>query len=311
MYGGRVGITRVSDDLILIDTGYAGTPEAVGVYLLLGDRPGLIETGPASTADAVVKGIREAGVDPNDIESLAVTHIHLDHAGGAGTLALRLPNARVYVHPRGAPHLIDPSRLLNSAARLYGDTLEHLFGRTIPVPEPRVHILNDQDEIVVGSRRLKAIDTPGHARHHHVYWDASSGDLFTGDVAGVALPRSRYVRAPTPPPELDVPAWRESLRRVRALQPKRLFLTHFGPHEWTGDLLDQLEERLLQGVETVRSDMAAGLAEPAITEHSWQLARREIEARDGAGASARFEVIMPVRQSVLGLMRYLEKTTAG
>lgn len=306
-----MGISRLSSDLILIDTGYAGTPEAVGVYLLLGDRPGLIETGPAATADAVIDGIRAAGLDPDDIEVIAVTHVHLDHAGGAGTLAQRMPNAQVYVHPRGAPHLIDPSRLLSSAGRLYGADLERLFGQTLPVPASRVHVLNDQDPIVAGSRRLTAMDTPGHARHHHVYWDAASGDLFTGDVAGVALPRSRYVRAPTPPPELDVPAWQESLRRVRSLHPKRLLLTHFGPHGWDQDLLDQLEERLLQGVETVREDMAAGLTDVAITDRLWQAARRDIEARDGAGASARFEVIMPVHQSVLGLMHYIEKTTAG
>jgi len=306
-----VSITRLSSDLILIDTGYAGTPEAVGVYLLLGDRPALIETGPASTSEAVIAGIRAAGLDPDEVEAIAVTHIHLDHAGGAGTLAQQLPKAHVYVHPRGAPHLVDPGRLLNSAARLYGDDLERLFGQTLAVPEARVHVLADQDQIVLGSRRLTALDTPGHARHHHAYRDAASGDLFTGDVAGVALPRSRYVRAPTPPPELDVQAWRESLRRVRSLHPKRLLLTHFGPHDWVPDLLDQLEERLLQGVETVREDMAAGLTDVAITDRLWQAARRDIEARDGAGASARFEVIMPVRQSVLGLMRYIEKTTAG
>lgn len=302
-------IRRLASDLILIDTGYSGTPEAVGVYLLLADRPGLIETGPASTAGAVVAGIRAAGVDPRDVQTIAVTHIHLDHAGGAGTLAQRLPNAQVYVHPIGAPHLIDPSRLLASAGRLYGDDLQRLFGETLPVPESRVHVLADADVITVGSRRLTALETPGHARHHHAYWDAASGDLFTGDIAGVALPGSRYVRAPTPPPELDVPAWQHSLQRIRALRPARLLLTHFGPHEWTMDLLAQLEERLLEGVEAVHNDMAGGLRDDAITERMRKIALREIEARDGPGASARYEVIMPVHQSVLGLIRYLEKAS--
>jgi len=303
-------LTRAGDDLLLIDTGYRDTPEAVGVYLLLGERPALIETGPASTADAVIGGVRAAGLDPGEIQALAVTHVHLDHAGGAGTLARRMPNAQVYVHPRGAPHLADPARLLASAGRLYGDDLPRLFGTTLPVPEARLHALADGETVTLGSRRLTALDTPGHARHHHVYWDAASGDLFTGDIAGVALPGSRYVRAPTPPPELDVAAWRASLQRVRVLRPRRLLLTHFGPHTWVEALLAQLEERLLQGVEAVRQGMARGLTDAAITEHVRQAALREIEARDGPGAGARYETIMPVRQSVLGLIRYLEKTSA-
>ena len=303
-----MSITRLAPDLILIDTGYNGTPEAIGVYLLLGDRPGLIETGPASRADVVLAGIREAGLAPEDVQVLAVTHIHLDHAGGAGTLTQRLPNAQVYVHPVGAPHLIDPTKLLNSAGRLYGDELARLFGETIPVPESRLHVLNDSDTLTIGGRTVAAIDTPGHARHHHAYWDAAHGDLFTGDVAGVALPRSRFVRAPTPPPELDVPAWQASLRRIRALRPRRLLLTHFGPHEWVEDLLGQLEERLLEGVERVRGFLGSGLGGEAITAEMRQLALRQIKARDGAAAAAHFEVIMPIRQSVLGLIRYIEKT---
>lgn len=302
-----MSIARIADDLVLIDTGYNRTPQAVGVYLLLGERPGLVETGPASVAEAVIEGIRAAGVPPEDLQVIAVTHIHLDHAGGAGTLAQRLPNAQVYVHPRGAPHLIDPSRLLASAARLYGDDLPRLFGETAPVPAARLHVLHDGDTLMLGSRTLLAVDTPGHARHHHAYWDAAGGDLFTGDIAGVALPGSRYVRAPTPPPELDVPAWQQSLARVRALQPRRLLLTHFGPHDWVEDLLALLEERLLEGVESVRGYLREGWDEAAITERIRQAALRQIEDRDGPGASSRYEVIMPVRQSVLGLIRYLEQ----
>jgi len=303
-----VSITRLSADLILIDTGYNDTPEAVGVYLLLGDRPGLIETGPASRADAVLAGIGEAGLRPEHLQVIAVTHIHLDHAGGAGTLAHRLPRVHVYVHPVGAPHLGDPSRLLSSAGRLYGDDLVRLFGQTVPVPQDRLHVLADGDQVVIGGRRLVAVDTPGHARHHHAYWDPAHGDLFTGDVAGVALPRSRFVRAPTPPPELDVPTWQASLRRLRALRPRRLLLTHFGAHDWVEELLDQLEERLREGVERVRDDLAAGLDAEAITARMHTLAVRQITSRDGAAAAARYEVIMPIRQSVLGLIRYVEKT---
>jgi glyoxylase-like metal-dependent hydrolase (beta-lactamase superfamily II) len=303
-----VTIAREGSDLVLIDTGFDRTPEAVGVYLVLGESPGLIETGPAACAEAVLAGITAAGLHPNDIRVIAVTHIHLDHAGAAGTLARRLPNAQVYVHPVGAPHLADPSRLLKSASRLYGDDLMRLFGETQPVPEDRLQVLNDGDRLRIGGRSLLAVDTPGHARHHHAFWDEASGDLFTGDIAGVALPRSRFVRAPTPPPELDIPAWKASLSRIRALRPRRLLLTHFGPHAWVEELLGQLEQRLAEGLARVRELVRAGRDAEAITAEMRTLARRQIEALDGAGAAARFEVIMPVRQSVLGLIRYVEKT---
>lgn len=301
-------IARAGSDLVLIDTGFDGTPEAVGVYLLPGDPPGLVETGPASCADALLRGIAAAGLQPGDIRVIAVTHIHLDHAGAAGTLARRLPNAQVYAHPIGAPHLTDPSRLLRSAARLYGDDLVRLFGETQPVPADRLRVLNDGDRLRIGGRTLVALDTPGHARHHHAYWDEASGDLFTGDIAGVALPRSRFVRAPTPPPELDLAAWKASLARIRALRPRRLLLTHFGPHDWVEELLGQLEHRLDEGLARVRELVRAGMDPEAVTAEIRALTLRQIEALDGAGAAARFEVIMPVRQSVLGLIRYVEKT---
>jgi glyoxylase-like metal-dependent hydrolase (beta-lactamase superfamily II) len=299
---------RLADDLVVIDTLYNGTPEAIAVYLLLGRRPALIETGPAATIDAVFDRMREAGVKPEDLAAVAVTHIHLDHAGGAGTIAARLPHVQVYVHPLGAPHLIDPARLLASAGRLYGDDLSRLFGRIIGVPADRVHTLQDGDEVQLGERRLVALDTPGHARHHLAYWDQVRRDLFTGDIAGVALPGSRYVRAPTPPPEFDLTSWRDSLARLRALHPSRLLLTHFGAQAWADDLLAQLEERLHEAVDAVRRALAQGADEASITRQVRAAAMQEIAARDGPDAPRRYEVIMPVRQSVLGLIRYIEKS---
>lgn len=299
--------TRLADDLILIDTHYLNTPEAIGVYLLMGERPALIETGPASTVDQLINGVEAAGLNPSELQTLAVTHIHLDHAGAAGTLVRRFPHLQVYVHPVGAPHLIDPGRLLASAARLYGDGLHRLFGEVLPVPADRVHILQNEEQVQLGSRTLLALDTPGHARHHHAYLDESTGDLFTGDVAGVSLPGSRYVRAPTPPPELDIPAWEQSIRKILARHPKRLLLTHYGPHAWVEDLFQQLRERLHQGEKAVRDAIRQGLDEPAITERLRAEAMGEIARRDGPEVSARYEVIMPIRQSVIGLIRYVEK----
>ncbi|MBM3469919.1 MAG: MBL fold metallo-hydrolase [Armatimonadetes bacterium] len=297
-------IERLANDLMLIDTGYCRAPAAIGVYLLSGDRPALVETGPASTVDAVLEGVRTAGIEPRDLRAVAVTHIHLDHAGAAGTLLRRLPHLDVYVHPVGAPHLVDPSRLITSARRLYGDDLDTLLGEPEPIPGDRVHLLEDGTQIMLGSRRLRSLDTPGHARHHLALLDESSGDLFTGDAAGICLPGARYVLPPTPPPELDVPTWDATLGRLRALRPQRLLLTHFGPHAWCDELLAQVQQRLPAAVDLVRSALGAGMDEEAIVERLRD-AGASAAAEDGPDAAGRLEVVMPSRLNALGLIRYV------
>ncbi|MGQ0549616.1 MAG: MBL fold metallo-hydrolase [Armatimonadota bacterium] len=299
-------IERLADDLILIDTEYNQTPQAIGVFLLLGDPPGLIETGPASTVDMLLDGVRAAGVDPRDLGAIAVTHIHLDHAGAAGTLVERFPQLHVYVHPVGAPHLVDPTRLMASAGRLYGETLDRLLGRLVAIPPDHVHALEDGGQITLGKRRLVAIGTPGHARHHLAYLDEASGDLFAGDAAGVALPGSRYVRPPTPPPELDIPAWDATIARIRSRRARRLLLTHYGAHTWVDALLTQLQERLHASERLVREALNAGDNEAAIVERLRSAAAAEVRALDGAASAARFEVIMATWQSALGLVRYVK-----
>lgn len=301
-------IQKIADDLVVIDLTYDNTAQVDCAYLLLGPRPALVETGPTATVENLLAGVREAGLDPAALQAIAVTHIHLDHAGGAGTLVRQFPHLQVYVHPIGAPHLIDPTKLVASAGRLYGEDMGRLFGDVVPIPADRVHALGDGEAVQLGARRLAALDTPGHARHHHVYWDRTTGDLFTGDLAGVALPGSHYVRAPTPPPELDIPAWERSLEKVRNLRPKRLLLTHFGPHTGADDLLAQLDDSLHQNLQFVRSAMAAGEDENTIIARAREDALQVIARRDGPAAQARYEVIMPVRQSVWGLMRYIRKS---
>lgn len=300
-------VEQLDRDLFLIDTHYDGMAQAIGVFLLMGERPALIETGPAARVETVVDGIRAAGLRPEDLRALAVTHIHLDHAGATGTLIRRYPHLEVYVHPVGAPHLADPSRLLASAGRLYGDSLIPLFGEVLPVPADRLRILDDGARVTLGSRRLRAFDTPGHASHHLVYHDEASGDLFTGDAAGVALPGSRYVLPPTPPPELDVPTWDATIERLRALQPRRLLLTHFGPHLWADDLLVQLRDRLHAAVALVGEAVRVGLGEDAIIARLQARVLAEIREAGGAAQAGRFEVIMSTRLSALGLIRYCRK----
>ncbi|MDR7537734.1 MAG: MBL fold metallo-hydrolase [Armatimonadota bacterium] len=300
-------LQRLDHDLYLIDTRYNGTPQAIGVFLLTGDRPALIETGPAARIETVLDGVRSAGLAPEDLQAVAVTHIHLDHAGAVGELVQRLPHLDVYVHPVGAPHLADPSRLLASAGRLYGDELEPLFGPVLPVPARRIHTLEDGAHLVLGSRRLVALDTPGHARHHLVYVDEATGEVFTGDAAGVAVPGSRYVRPPTPPPELDPPAWDATIERLRALRPSRLFLTHFGPHGGADELLMQLRRRLHAALDLVERALAEGLEAQAVVARlqSWLLA--DLAAAEGREQATRHEVIMSTRLSALGLIRYVQK----
>ncbi len=300
-------IEILAPDLILIDTEYNRTRQAIGCYLLLGGHPALIETGPTSTIEALLHGIGETGLDPAQLQAVAVTHIHLDHAGAAGALVRQFPHLHVYVHPVGAPHLIDPSRLLASARRLYGNALETLFGEVVPVPEDRVRAIDDGAQVVLGSRRLVALDTPGHARHHHAYLDERSGDLFTGDIAGVALPGTRYVRPPSPPPEFDLTAWLASLARVRALRPTRLLLTHFGPHTWIEELFTALETHLRSAVDMVRDALASGLNEREIVERLRADVLAQITEQQGKQAAIRYDTIMPLDLTALGLIRYIRK----
>ncbi|HEX2208389.1 MAG TPA: MBL fold metallo-hydrolase [Longimicrobium sp.] len=231
------GVTR-------IDHGWGG-PGFIASYLVEdGGELALIESGPASTLDALLAGIRAAGHDPAGLGHVLLTHIHLDHAAGAGQLARIAPDARVHVHPRGAPHLADPSRLLASARRLYGEMMDALWGTMLPVPAERLRTPADGEAIRVGGRSLLALETPGHAAHHFAFHDPDAGLVFTGDVGGIRLQHARHVRPPTPPPEVDTPAWLASIDRLRALEPRMLLPTHFGGIDDVAWHLDDLAARL-------------------------------------------------------------------
>src|SRR3954452_19542142 len=178
----------------------------------------IVDPGPETGLERLLEGL--SGEEPR---ALLLTHIHLDHAGGAGALVRRFPDLRVYVHERGAPHMADPTRLLESAGRLYGDGMEQ-FGEVAPVPEANITALSG-GEVVEGFR---VEYTPGHASHHVCYLHQASGDAYVGDVAGVRIPPKDHTVAPTPPPDIDVEAWARSVDTVAAWQPERLCLTPFG-----------------------------------------------------------------------------------
>lgn len=304
---------HLTENITLIDLQFQGRPQVIASYLFYdGKQAALIETGPASTVDNLLEGVQAAGVPLEALRQLIVTHIHLDHSGGAGVIARRLPWVQVYVHPVGAPHLTDPSKLLASATRLYGDTLrvESLWGTTVPVPPENLVIANDGDEITIPGSTLRAFDTPGHARHHHAYLDATSGLLFTGDVGGVRMPGVRYVRPPTPPPELDIDAWVARIAKLRALKATGLCLTHFGLFRGNLDWhWSDLEKRLVNWGQLVREDVERGAGDNEILERVKSEAATEFQ-KLGVDPGA-YDVAVSYESLVSGYVRYWKKKADG
>ncbi|HEX8454424.1 MAG TPA: MBL fold metallo-hydrolase [Longimicrobium sp.] len=294
--------------VVRVDLRWMGMAKQVASYLVSdGGDLAVVDCGPGSTLPALLEGVRAAGHDPAAITHLLLTHVHLDHAGAAGELMRVAPRARLYVHPRGARHLADPSRLLTSAARIYGDRMEVLWGMMLPVPEPRMTVLHDGDEVRVGRRTLRALDTPGHAVHHHAYHDPDAGLLFSGDAGGIRLDGTPYVRPPTPPPDIDVPAWRRSITRMREVRASLILPAHFGG---TGDVawhLDDLEARLVDWDAWSRRELDAGGDLASLTEALRHKAHAEVVAATGSEELARaYEAAVPSQMMAAGLVRWHE-----
>ena len=299
--------TQLDPDLWLLDLSFQGAPRVVGAYLITGPYGHtLVETGPGSTLPALERAVAAAGVRVGDITQLLVTHIHLDHAGAAGSLLRRLPDARLFVHPAGAPHMVDPSRLLRSASRIYGDRMDTLWGAFEPCPDERVERLADGAEIPCGTRTLVALHTPGHASHHVAFHDPERHTAITGDVGGVRLQGASYVRPPTPPPDIDIEAWHASVDRLRALGLRALDLTHFGRFDDPSRHLDELLFRLDEWTEWVRGWIAEGISPDEMATALKSRSDADIAASvpDPTLAKA-YELATPSRMTIDGLTRYL------
>jgi glyoxylase-like metal-dependent hydrolase (beta-lactamase superfamily II) len=296
------------DGITVVDLGFLGTNQVIAAWLIeSGTQLTLIETGPTTTLPALKRGIANAGYDLGDVTRIIVTHIHLDHSGAAGVILNDHPGVRVAVHPVGAPHLVDPERLLRSASRIYRDDMERLWGQIIGVPEEQVDLLHDGESLRVGNRTFTVAFTPGHASHHVVVFDEQSGTLFTGDIGGVRIPGSDYVAAPIPPPELDPLAWEASIARLRSFGARRLALTHFGVFEDVDAHLDQVIPRIQ---ELVALGEAAG---PEIADTTAMAARFDAFQRRKLGDQAtetmmqRLNLANPDRLAAMGMERYLRK----
>lgn len=295
--------------VFVLDHRFQGAEGLIASYLLPGDDgPTLVEAGPSSTLPVLLDGIRAAGFDPADLRRIVVTHVHLDHAGAAGSLLRHAPGARVHVHPAGLPHLVDPTRLLRSAARIYGSRMDALWGEVLPVPADRVSCLADGEELPVGGRALRVLFTPGHASHHVALHEPGSGAVFTGDVAGVRLQGSGHVRPPTPPPDVDLVLWRESVGRIRSVRPRRLYLTHFGGFDEPGLHLDELLARLFFWAGWAAAERARGVGAGPVADGLRRLGDREIRAGGGDDELVRrYELSVPYEMIAQGLLRWLDR----
>ncbi|MGH9300731.1 MAG: MBL fold metallo-hydrolase [Acidimicrobiales bacterium] len=304
-------MVRIGDGVMEIDTLLGGWERMTAGYLIEGSGPVLVETGSQSSVPVLLAALDDLGVGADDLAGVVVTHIHLDHAGGVGDVARAFPNATVYVHERGARHLVDPSRLVDSASRVYGSLLDTLYGRLDPTPAERIHVLADGEELVISSSRtLTAIDSPGHAQHHLGLHDSQSGILFAGDAVGVRLPDAGILRPATPPPDFDLEAAVDSLHKFAGRRPTGLALAHYG-------LLGEPAELLAEAEDTLRA--WAGEAEAA-----WREDRDiavALEARFGADLDGvdpehreKLETLNGFHSNAAGFRRWLEKnnpTPAG
>jgi glyoxylase-like metal-dependent hydrolase (beta-lactamase superfamily II) len=239
----------------------------------------------------------------DDLAGVAVTHIHLDHAGGVGDVAKAFPRATVYVHEKGARHLVDPTRLVDSAARVYGDLLDSLYGRLDPTPSERIHVLGDGEAIQVGDgRALTAIDSPGHARHHLGLHDSESGILFAGDAVGVRLPDAGVLRPAAPPPDFDLDQALRSLHRFADRRPTALALAHYGVLSDPEDLLAEAEVTLRAWAEEAERAWRQGRD---IADALSSAFGADLEAVDPAQRE-KLETLNGVHSNAAGLRRWLE-----
>lgn len=296
-----------------IDTLMAGYHGITAGYLIASDRPCLVETGTARSAPAVVRSLDRLGIGPGDLATIAVTHIHLDHAGGVGDVAEAFPKARVVVHQRGARHLAEPERLMASARRVYGDVMDSVFGELRPTDPQRLASVDDTGTVDLGGgRELRTYYSPGHAQHHVGLLDSATGDLYVGDAAGIFIPETGAIRPSTPPPDFDLDTALASLRRFADLRPQRLLFSHFGPVEQVGPALERAADELREWVGLVRETRLDALD----LDHAVTMVRERTTERYGRlytdpELDQKFETLNSTAANIAGINRWLDRLEAA
>jgi len=295
----------ITSDSAYVDLRYQGKPCLIVTGMLETDEGlVLVDPGPETAFDTLTRALEQGGTSVSDVHALLLTHIHLDHAGAAGRIVRTHPDVRVYVHERGARHLINPRRLLRSARRIYGDAMDQLWGNVLPVPGSNVTSLAGGETIALGGRSLDVAYTPGHAVHHVSYRDVSTGTAFVGDVAGMRVDGADYVMPVTPPPDIDLAAWHASLDTLRRWQPDRLFLTHFGAFADVARHLDAMARRLDAFAEAVRAKLDAQADRDVQADRFHERRVAAMRAQVPESLWAPYEQFGRPRESWHGLARY-------
>ena len=294
-----------------LDVNWLGHPRSIAACLFESDgQIALIDPGPTSSLPTLLEKLRKCGLSPVDLSAILLTHIHLDHAGATGSLVRENPRLLVYVHSIGAPHMADPTKLLSSASRLYGDQMQRMYGDFLPVPEENLRALEGGETIALGGRALEVVYTPGHASHHVSYFDSSDGVAFVGDTTGMRMENDPFVLPVTPPPDINLEVWETSLAAISSRRPARLFLTHFGFSIDVDAHIAQFRERLHGWASRVHELLQNGDENAALNAFT-EWVRADLQSYLPGEETAHYLFNGGLQLSWLGLARYWRKRTAA
>jgi len=300
------------DSITTLDNLWMGRPRSIAAALVESDgHLAIVDPGPGSTLEAFRQNLRARGIGVGDLHAILLTHIHLDHAGATGALVRENPRLAVYVHKNGALHVMDPSKLLASAQRLWPNDLQRLFGEVLPVPAENLRILEGGETLTLGSRRLEVVYTPGHASHHVSYFDKKEGVAFVGDTTGVRIEGISFVMPATPPPDIDLGIWDTSFAAILERKPARLFLTHFGYSDHPSEHIRLFRERLHRWAALAAENLRAAASDSAAMDGFLSATYAEISQHLPAGEADHYAFSAGLNLSFLGLARYLRKHAAA
>lgn len=308
-------VATIDERTVFVDVLHTGRPALIGAGVLEFDEGvALVDPGPEARLKTLWAALADMGYGRTDVRAVLLTHIHLDHAASAGAIARAAPDARVFVHPVGAPHMLDPARLLGYASRIYGDDMQRLWGDVLPVPRRALRQVDEGSEVELGERRLLVADVPGHAKHHVAYFEPETGVAWIGDTGGLRIEDGPTVPV-TPPPDTDVDAWNRSMDRVLAWRPARIATTHFGVHDDPEAHFDRLRQGLSDWAARVRRSLQDGpdrQGRPDASDHERardfaEHVRAELSSTLSADAVDRYAVMSAFEDSWHGLARYWRK----